>query len=61
QADLRKVLTTAGARVLDAELPLGDAPAAFDEDLRLVDAGVASALVAILDDLLAPTSESAHR
>jgi chromate reductase, NAD(P)H dehydrogenase (quinone) len=57
QAELRKVLTTAGARVLDAELPLGDAPAAFDEHLRLADAAVTSALATLLNNLLAETPE----
>jgi chromate reductase, NAD(P)H dehydrogenase (quinone) len=61
QAELRKVLTTAGARVLDTELPLSDAPAAFDEHLRLADAGVASALATILHNLLhAQTLHPAH-
>ncbi len=35
QAELRKVLDTIGARVLDAELPLGQAHEQFDADGRL--------------------------
>ena len=37
QAELRKVLTTAGADVLDLELVIADAPAAFDAEGRLDD------------------------
>ena len=37
QAELRKVLATAGANVLDDELPVGMACDAFDHDLRLID------------------------
>jgi chromate reductase len=37
QAELRKVLSATGARVLDRELPVGLADQAFDEDGRLVD------------------------
>ena len=37
QAELRKVLATAGARVLDAELPVPLAASQFDETGRLVD------------------------
>src|SRR5437870_2109988 len=35
QAELRKVLSTAGARVVDRELPVADADEAFGEDGRL--------------------------
>ena len=37
QAELRKVLGTTGARVVDAEVAVGHAPTRFDEDGRLVD------------------------
>ncbi len=37
QAEARKVLTYMGAKVLDVELPVGMAHAAFDEDGRLAD------------------------
>ncbi len=37
QAELRKVLTAMGARVVDVELPVGQAAEKFDADGRLVD------------------------
>lgn len=37
QAELRKVLGSAGARAIDAELPVGNAATAFGEDGRLAD------------------------
>ena len=37
QAELRKVLAAIGARVLDEELPVGQAPTRFDDDGRLTD------------------------
>ena len=37
QAELRKVLATAGARVVEAEVAVGHAPAKFDETGALVD------------------------
>jgi chromate reductase len=37
QAELRKVLASAGARVVEAEVAVGHAPSKFDEDGRLVD------------------------
>src|SRR4029079_6552122 len=37
QAELRKVLGAIGARVVDAELAVGDAPTRFDEDGTLMD------------------------
>jgi chromate reductase len=50
QAELRKVLATAGARVLDAELPVPIAASQFDDTGRLVD-----------DDLRARLGEIAGR
>lgn len=54
QAELRKALASAGARVLDAELPVPAAHTKFDEDGVLVDdktraglRGVVEALVAV--------------
>ena len=49
QAELRKVLSAIGARVVDRELPVGLADDAFTEDGRLVD----SDLELVLADLLA--------
>jgi chromate reductase len=37
QAELRKVLATAGARVVEADVAVGHAPTKFDEEGRLVD------------------------
>jgi chromate reductase len=44
QAEVRKVLETIGARVVDVELPVGLAHDAFDADGRLVDAAQHAAL-----------------
>lgn len=53
QAELRKVLTTIGASVLDAELSVGRAYEAFDGNGRLVDPGLRVSLGAIVEELLA--------
>jgi chromate reductase len=53
QADGRRVLTTIGAEVLDAELPVGTAHEAFGAGGELLDDGMRDALQALLDDLLA--------
>ena len=44
QADVRKVLRTIGADVLDGELPVGHAHLAFGDDGHLADAGMRDAL-----------------
>jgi chromate reductase len=51
QAELRKVLGAAGARVLDRDLPLARAAEAFDPDGRLLDESVAPKLRSILSEL----------
>jgi chromate reductase len=53
QADLRKVLATAGARVLDRELPVPAAHEAFDADGLLVEAELRDELASILEALVA--------
>jgi chromate reductase len=53
QADLRKVLGAAGARVIDRELPVAGAHEAFDADGRLVDTDLEVELGGILAELLA--------
>ena len=53
QADARKVLKTIGARVLERELPVGQADEAFDASGRLRDPDVGATLEAIVDELLA--------
>jgi chromate reductase, NAD(P)H dehydrogenase (quinone) len=52
QAELRKVLATAGADVLDDELPVGSANEAFDDDLTLADRELRARLEHILARLL---------
>jgi chromate reductase len=52
QAELRKALSAAGARVVDRELPVGGADEAFDEDGRLNDGDLTLQLEGILAELL---------
>jgi chromate reductase len=52
QAELRKVLRTAGADVLDDELPIGMSDSAFTADGSLADPDQAAALTRVLDRLL---------
>jgi chromate reductase len=58
QAEVRKVLRTAGAQVIDAELAVGDAERAFDLRLRLLAPQHRSRLKAILADLVAATADA---
>jgi chromate reductase, NAD(P)H dehydrogenase (quinone) len=53
QAELRKVLAAAGARVVDAELPLSFAGRRFGPDGRLVDDDVRKELQAVVETLVA--------
>jgi chromate reductase len=53
QAELRKVLATAGARVVEAEVAVGQAPAKFDPFGALIDEEIEEQLRAALDVLLA--------
>jgi chromate reductase, NAD(P)H dehydrogenase (quinone) len=57
QAELRKVLGSAGARVIDGELPLAAVHEAYDEDGRLVLDDHEGVLRAILADLVASVHE----
>jgi chromate reductase len=59
QAELRKVLGSAGARVLDRELPVATAHEAFDSDGRLADGDLEVELGGILAELLAEAEERA--
>jgi chromate reductase len=52
QAELRKVLAAAGARVIGRELALSYADEAFDGAGRLLDIEVETALAAIVGDLV---------
>jgi chromate reductase len=53
QAELRKVLGTTGARVIERELPVSRADVAFDDDGRLIDAGLRNQLRETLAELAA--------
>jgi chromate reductase len=57
QAELRKALGTAGARVVDRELPVPEADEAFDVDGELLEEDLSLELSGILAELL----ESAER
>jgi chromate reductase len=52
QAETRKILSTIGARVVDAELPVAEGDERFDESGALVDAEVAEQLSEILAALV---------
>lgn len=52
QAELRKSLAAAGARVIDRELPVAGADEAFDNDGRLVDRDLEVELGGILRELV---------
>jgi len=53
QSELRKVLATAGARVVDAEVAVGHAPQRFDGDGELLDENLKEQLQEAADTLLA--------
>jgi chromate reductase, NAD(P)H dehydrogenase (quinone) len=53
QAELRKVLKTAGARVVETEIALGKADSRFDADGMLVDEGIREQLAETVELLLA--------
>jgi chromate reductase, NAD(P)H dehydrogenase (quinone) len=57
QSDLRRVLSTAGARVLDRELPVAKADDAFDESGRLVDHELNQQLEEILAELVSEAEQ----
>jgi len=59
QAELRKVLAAAGARVLDVELAVGHAAERFDELGRLADESLREQLQETIDALLAATQPRA--
>jgi chromate reductase len=58
QAELRKVLTTSGAKVVDRELPIGTAHEAFDADGGLVDEEQRKTLAELVADLHESVSSS---
>jgi chromate reductase, NAD(P)H dehydrogenase (quinone) len=53
QAELRKVLAAAGARVVEGEVAVGHAPTRFDEDGRLVDENLLEQLEEVVAVLVA--------
>jgi chromate reductase len=55
QAELRKALATAGARVVEAEVAVGRAPSKFDEHGRLIDEEIRDELREAVGDLVAAT------
>src|SRR5919202_6926570 len=63
QAEVRKVLKTSGAHVLESELPVGMADAAFDEEGGLADPDLAERLEDLVADLVrevaAPVEQAA--
>ena len=59
QAELRKILRTAGADVGDRELPVARAHEAFGDDGRLLDPDLATTLAEIVDDLVGDAAQQA--
>lgn len=57
QAELRKVLSAIGARVLEEDLPVGLAATRFDEDGLLADDELRGRLRALVDDLVASVDD----
>jgi chromate reductase len=51
QAELRKVLSASGARVLDSELAVATAHEAFDDEDKLIEAELGDALGSVVQDL----------
>lgn len=60
QSELRKVLATIGADVLDNGVTVGSAHDAFDGDGGLIDSALRASLRAIVSDLVARAAEGAH-
>jgi chromate reductase len=55
QAELRKILSTIGARVVEGDVAVGHAPMRFDEQGELVDDDLREQLAEVVDALLAET------
>jgi chromate reductase len=53
QAELRKALAAAGARVVEGEAAVGHAHTRFDEDGRLSDPNIADQVAAVVETLIA--------
>jgi chromate reductase, NAD(P)H dehydrogenase (quinone) len=52
QAELRKVLATIGARVVEGDVAVGHAPTRFDDDGNLIDVDLREQLAEVVDALL---------
>jgi chromate reductase, NAD(P)H dehydrogenase (quinone) len=57
QAELKKVVALIGARVLDAELPVSQAPTRFDANGRLIDDEIRERLTEVLNGLVSSAQE----
>jgi chromate reductase len=60
QAELRKVLSSIGARVVEAEVAVGHAPTRFDEAGTLTDEDLCEQLGEVVDALAAAVAERAE-
>jgi chromate reductase len=60
QAELRKVLSASGARVLDNELAVATAHEAFDGEDQLIEAELGDALRSVVEDLADAAQRRAH-
>jgi chromate reductase len=58
QAELRKVLGAAAARVVEGEVPLGHAHTRFDPDGTINDPNIAEQIQAVVDDLIQAAAEN---
>ncbi len=66
QAELRKTLAAAGARVVEGEVPVGHADSRFDDEGRLTDPSIEEQVQAVVENLIAEaaarrTAEAAAR
>ncbi len=61
QAELRKVLKTIGASVIEADLPVGQAKDAFDESGRLIDPDQREKLIALTGVLVEEVKSTTQR
>ena len=60
QAELRKVLSASGARVLDTELAIATAHEAFDEEEQLIEAELGDLLRSVVQELADAAQQRTH-
>jgi chromate reductase len=60
QAELRKVLSAAGARVVDSELAVATAHEAFDDEDQLLEVELGDALRSVVNELVAAAQQRAQ-